>query len=379
MFFKKKNKIGAKGFLCSLTWWLFLSMLFGMMLFGCDVCDIGGPDDGNPDNRVFFTAQPGNTDEPFLYSIKRDGKGTRKLVENSVLFSPPSSNGLMALLGSDTATGKKLLLTCDIEGKKLTKIAEASALFDINMPIMSPDGKKIVFNGGQKRLFLSKFEGSYLFDLLDNKFTVNSVPAFSPDSKLLAYLTSENDKYTLKVANAEQTGSTQIIFSFQIESGIIKERDEISPTWTPGGTSIMLAITEQNREKLMFINIGNASVRKIEIESEVIGTQHASLSASGDFVAVSGKDGNIWAMNINGNEIRYSRITEVFDGEKAVKPTWSNDGKSIIYNLKTQFDKVSYSALIITNLSYEGALVNRETTYILANSAIRGFWQSKGK
>lgn len=379
MFFKNKNKVCVKSFLCSLTWWLFLSMLLGMAFLGCDVCNIGGPDGGNPDNKIFFTAQPGNTDEPFVYSIKRDGNGTRKLVENSILFSSPSSNGLMALLGNDTATGKKLLLTCDIEGKNLTKIAESSALFDIYMPIMSPDGKKIAFNGGQNRIFLSKFEGSYLFDLLDDKFAVNSVPAFSPNSKMLAYLTLESDKYTLKVANAEQTGSTQILFSFQLASGIIKEREEISPTWTNDGSSIMLSIIEQNQDKLMFINIGNGSVRKIEIESVIIGTQNASLSLAGDFVAVSGKDGNIWAMNINGNEIRYSKITDVFEGEKAVRPIWSNDGNSIIYSLKTQFDKVSYSALMITNLRYEGALVNRETTYVLANSTIKGFWQSKGR
>lgn len=84
-------------------------------------------------------------------------------------------------------------------------------------------------------------------------------------------------------------------------------------------------------------------------------------------------------MNINGNEIRYSKITDVFEGEKAVRPIWSNDGNSIIYNLKTQFDKVSYSALMITNLRYEGVLVNRETTNVLASSTIKGFWQSKGR
>lgn len=376
---KKRNKIFAISTLCSLTWWLFLSMLFGMILLGCDVCDLGGPDTGTPDNRIYFTAQPGNTDAPFVYSIKRAGKGIQKIADNCILFSPPSVNGLMALLGRDTVTGNKLLYTIDVEGKRLTKIAESSALFDINMPIMSPDGKKIAFSGGQKRLFLSQFDGSYIFDLLDDKFAMNSIPTFSPDSKLLAYLTSENDRYTLKIANAEQTGSTQIIFSFEINTGIIKERDEITPVWTPDGTSIMMNTHEQNREILMFINISSSGVRKIEIESEVIGTQNATISPDGNFVAVAGKDGNIWAMNINGNEIRYSKITNVFDGEKAIKPSWSNDGRSLIFSLKTQFDKVSYSALMITNLSYDGALVNRETTYVLANSAIKGFWQSKGK
>ncbi|PKL85820.1 MAG: hypothetical protein CVV22_06600 [Ignavibacteriae bacterium HGW-Ignavibacteriae-1] len=378
MLFKKDYKICKNALLCSLTWWLFLAMLIVMVLMSCDVCDIGDTG-GNPENRIYFTSLPGNTDEPYVYSIKYDGTAMLALVKNGLIFSAPSTNGYMAVLSRDTISGNKILYSVDSEGKNFQKVAEESSLFDINYPIMSPDGKKIAFNGGQKRLFISKYDGAYIFDLIDDNITSNTIPAFSPNSKMIAYFKKEtNGDVVLKVVNTEETGSTQVIFQTIISDTLV-ERGEIHPEWFSDNTRIVISVSNNGAETLKIIDISSGNIREIVIESPLIGSSDPAISADGNFVALSGKDGNIWVIDILDDDYRFSRITDVFDGESAKSPTWLSNGKSIMYNLQTKYDKVSYSTLFLTNISYDGTLVNKETTYVLANSVIKGFWQSQGK
>jgi D-alanyl-D-alanine carboxypeptidase len=211
------------------------------------------PDDApvwSPDGkRIAFTRERGENNE--VYVMNADGTGQRNLTRNAARDEDPvwSPDGRRIAFARKVAWGaggvggqfEIFVMHADGSGqRRLTRDPSGDS-----HPAWSPDGRKIVFErrggsggGGKSRdwydVYVVNADGSRQPTGLTkearprpNRAARAALPAWSPDGRMIAFLSSSDGNYDVYVMNADGSGQTNVTRS---------KADEGSLAWSPRQT-----------------------------------------------------------------------------------------------------------------------------------------------
>ena len=266
-------------------------------------------------------------------------------------------------------------------------------------PRWSPDGKTIAFisNRGsetQMQIYVIPFDGGEARKLTDFKGSIEGFK-WSPDGKSLAVQFQKKDKEVLereKDENKKKLGVVarhydRVFYKFDGAGFLPKERthiwivdaksgkskqltdhkiyDEADPVWSPDGKYILFTSGRTPQPDMdiydwKFYRIPAKGGRIKEIPSFDKGEMHLpSFSPDGKWIAFIGNEGKgdwwkntrLWIIPADGGkpdcltsrfdwDVNNTNINDVIGAHTMVRPTWSNCGKYIYFQVSRHGDTV---------------------------------------
>jgi len=192
-------------------------------------------------------------------------------------------------------------------------------------PKWSPDNKFIVFDAdsGNSIKLISTETGEVKSFLPDSiQIRNGGLPCWSPDGSLIAFV--ERTGPSLCVYNMN-TGNLKIIFS---KNGMVP----LPSCFTPNGENILIALMDLQSRKstIMKINVVNKNAEQINLDNENF-YRHLAISPDGSliiFAAIKEKYLGFYITLAEGGKSIPLTVTPGFHNES---PSWSPDGKSVIF------------------------------------------------
>ncbi len=355
---------------------LALGAIFSLVFLfvGCDFCN--GPSDNgvNPENRIFFTAFSVNDNSPVIFSSSPTGREISVLARNILLNSAPSNTGKIAYTKFDGSSASNWLYISNIDGKEEKLITKENALFLIQNPIISPDGTKIIFNGGFNRLLVYDIEKT-VFNQISSKLLQNSSITFSPDGKKIAYFESDVNEFSVKVISSENTDMINVLFSKSFQGNLQSAIMNYYINWDAKSEVISFSFTNSNREYVKSINITDKVEKTFDYSADAISIFNPTLNQQNQIIVFTGKDGNLWARNYSESDNRLFQLTNAEVGEKYYLPYWSKDGKYLmVSNINDNDSNYNYNDLIVFEIVKEDDIIKSKGSYLISNNTFKGFW-----
>ncbi|WP_462410657.1 hypothetical protein [Neobacillus sp. Marseille-QA0830] len=288
--------------------------------------------------------------------------------------------------------------------EKIVKWNQADASFKeyplesfqyMRSPDWSPNGKQIAFSGYQTMnagIWVMEEDGSNVHQLAapESPDEFYDHPSWSPDGKKLAFA---KKRYTLNDSHGvNQTGEE--VWTIEMDTGkLTKVAEGSEPRWSPDGNQIAFTKTrkdgESTQKEVWLINTDGTHSRKLTDGME------ASWSPDGQFITFA-KDTithkksekpkaeivttfrEIWAIHLDSKKesrLTTSKINEqqlnslisssksetsnlpmefVVNGQYSDwQPSWSKDGKSIVFVRDTNEESENHFSLMKISLKYE--------------------------
>ena len=347
----------------------------------CEPCTGIKGNGTTPEEEIYYSATPINGEMPNIYRTDAEGSYIESVIINGIAFSSPSNNGRIAFIRKND-DGRNNLFIADYDGRNSRLIISDNDIFNVSYPVLSPNGRYIAFNAGNSRIYYYDVSAvSPTFNQITGKLANGSVPVFSNDSKYLAFIEGDGSQvpYTLKVIDASGTDVVNVRYSKLLGNAVFPENNDISLNWSADSKQIIFTLLNSNNDEINIVDIETGTDRVISVPNTEIGGNQATLSPKSDFIAVSGRDGNIWLIFIATNDLRFSNITRTDGFERNHSPKWSVDGNKIIYSSSTQLDTDIFSTLICTQLQFEVTLARVVKSFILSSNSFKGFWNNLAK
>lgn len=216
--------------------------------------------------------------------------------------------------------------------QKLTKLTDNS--WDDEYPVWSPDGNKIAFTAnpqGNFDIFLMNPDGTDITPVTTSSSN-EADPSWFPDGKSIAYtkeikklLRKEGALYRVNI----DTKRTKKIIPRYSKINVIPHVSPTGALITFTGKQMFgwdVAMYDMRKNKVTFLDEGGKSCRA---RFSPDGKKLAYVSSKAD-----GK-GDIWLMNPDGSEkTRLTKRDETYD----YFPSWSSDGKYIVFNSSHKHD-----------------------------------------
>jgi len=216
-------------------------------------------------------------------------------------------------------------------------------------PVMSPDGKTILFQSdidGPFNLFMMDREGRHVVRLTRHQ-TSDDGGIWSPDGKQVAF--SSTDR---------ATGISEIFVISAVGSGehqITHDRAfNIHPAWSPDGRSIMYTSTKESKDpryghadvwQTYVVSANGKDQHKLAVEGPV--NTYGSWSPDGTKILIRRKPSNdskisqVYAMNSDRTGL--TNLTN--DSSYNRYPSWSPSGRQIVFTS----DRAGHSQILIMN------------------------------
>ena len=198
-----------------------------------------------------------------------------------LLFSTVAS---AKILFTSRRDGVKGIYIMNDNGSNVTLLNNTTDPF---WPAWSPDGKQIVFKRRSVGFFLMNVDGSNIRQITDKR---DSYPCFSPDGKFIVF-----DRIVKIDVGDKAIGCVLNLRSGRINK--IYDDDLVAPDWSPDGKQIVFATA-------------------------------SDLGDSGNSIWIMGSDGS------NPREILSPPPEGAWLSIDRWSPTWSPDGKQIVYTQK---------------------------------------------
>ncbi len=347
---------------------------FFILLSSCDNCNGPSGNGNNPENKICFTAFSINDNSSAIFSSTAKGREMTVLARNIILQSAPSKTGKIVYTKFDAISSSNWLYIASIDGKEDKLLAKENSLFSIQNPAISPDGSKILFNGGFNRLLVYDIEKT-VFNQITGKLLQNSSPTFSPDGKKIAYFEKNGNEFVVKVISATSTDIVNVIFSKSFQGDLQSLLSNTFINWDADSEVIIFSYTNNSRDYITSVNINDKSEISFDYTAESIGNFNPSINLAKQTVIFTGKDGNLWGRNYNENDNRLFQLTNTDVGEKYYLPSWSNDGKYLLVsNFNGNDSNDNFNDLIVFEITKEDEIIKTKRSYLISNSTYKGFW-----
>jgi Tol biopolymer transport system component len=196
--------------------------------------------------------------------------------------------------------------TTSIEGKDPTQITKPEVPFSDSSPCWSPDGKSIAFlrtriqekgsaYSGENSIYIINSNGEELrLVKSESDKWINSIN-WSPDGKLIAYLTMGNEAPNEKLLNVINTESGVSNVVNKIPGASVN----VEIAWSPDSKRIALNDKEGTKSKLKILSLDNGSIQDIETGLTDTYLYHLDWSRDGKrfvFCGLKGGEKEFWLM-----------------------------------------------------------------------------------
>jgi TolB protein len=272
------------------------------------------------------------------YNGKRDHK-QRMLFRfaDSVIKEMTGQDGIASskiAFVSDRSGFKEIYLT-DILGKKTRQITRHKNL--VVSPRFLPGGRYLTYtsyHSGNQNLYITDLKQSRTTRPLSRRRGMNLAPAWSPDGKKMILTLSKDGNPDLFLLDRKG----KIIKPLTRRSGI-----NVSPTWSPDGKQIAFVSDRSGRPQIYLMNLKNGNVQRLTFT----GYENAepSWSPQGDLITYSSLvDGSYQLFTMSPHPSAASRQITKGPGHHE-SPTWSPDGKQILFSLRKGQTQKIYAVL----------------------------------
>ena len=193
---------------------------------------------------------------------------------------------------------------------------------DDTLPAWSPDGKRIAYvsnRAGNRDIWVMNADGTHRENITRTPAD-EWTPAWSPDGASIAFASNRDGNWELYIAKADGTSPQRITWS---------PAADYAPTWSPDGKRIAFVSERDGNPEIYVVNRDGSGLQRLtKSESTDLSPR---WSPDGTRIAFETyRDGNmeIYTMAPDGSDLR--NITAE-PGSDEHGPTWSPDGKWIAF------------------------------------------------
>jgi serine/threonine protein kinase len=296
----------------------------------------GNPDGGHSapswspnGKRIVFEAS--NFADVTVWTIGIDGTGLRKIIHGT---QPIYSGDGIYFMGRYTGESDLSRVPVSSTGEPIgepTTVLQAREGASFSGPVVSPDGKKILYSANRIESNLSTVSLLANGDaagppsiFASDTSSRNTLPRFSADGKKIAFnrwrRTTGNHIW---IGDADGKNLTQITNN---------PRGEAQANWLPGGEKVAF-LSENADKRLMLWTVSIVTGKQEPLLDLGPGIQYATLSPDGNYVAYNFiQNGiiNVWVASVPDGQ----RKQLTFEEEMGGFPCWSADGQWIAYEKK---------------------------------------------
>jgi len=235
---------------------------------------------------------------------------------------------------SDSNGHKEAYLT-DILGQKVRQITRHKNL--VVSPRFLPGGRYMTYtsyHSGNSNLYITDLKQSRTTRPLSRRSGMNLAPAWSPDGKRMILTLSKDGNPDLFLLDRKG----KIIKQLTRRSGI-----NVSPTWSPDGKQVAFVSDRSGRPQIYLMTLGNGKMQRLTFK----GRENAEpdWSPKGDLITYSSLvDGSYQIFTIA--TVPGSSPRQITNGPgQHESPTWSPDGKQILFSLRKGQNQKIYAVL----------------------------------
>jgi Tol biopolymer transport system component len=231
----------------------------------------------------------------------------------------------------------------------------------VSYPIISPDGQKVVFYGGEKQLWIIDDVDNVTPKRLTDNFARNTLPAFSPNGDRLVFFEKSGDGLNLAVVNTMgNPGKHSVHFDMEL----INYRSQSNISWSQSGR-IVFALRGEESDYILILDEQLNETKRLNIRYP--GAVMPAMASDGNRIVFTGREnGSLWLATLADDSPKYTELITSSGGEINIYPSWSDDGKYILFNKSYQDDpEHSFSTLFLIEPA-------TKKTSILSNNAYRG-------
>lgn len=143
-------------------------------------------------------------------------------------------------------------------------------------------------------------------------------PAWSPDSKKIAFVSFERDRASINVAEV-RTGKIEKITQFPGING--------APTWSPDGRSLAMVLSKDGSPKIYKVDLVSKNITRLT-EGTAIDTEPCFAPDGRSIVFTSSRGGKAQIYRVTLASGKIERLT--FTGDYNAKPSLTPDGKRLV-------------------------------------------------
>lgn len=206
-----------------------------------------------------------------------------------------------------------------------------------SQPNWSPDGSALtyVYRGTNfADIFVTDDHGQNQVRLTDSASTIldntdwNFRPTFSPDGKLIAFVSDKTSTFpTLWLMNAADGSGRHALATPGLQ-----QEDVDSMAWSPDGAQLAVTLfNEPGPTQIALVPLGPTARQTGRVLTDMVGgALDPAWSPDGNWLAFAGRDGfavEVYAVLPDGTSV--TRLTS--DGQLARSPSWSPDGRQVAY------------------------------------------------
>lgn len=244
----------------------------------------------------------------------------RTILDSMRLFTSPSAGKMAFLLEQQSDSEDDFMIfVSDIDGKNLHEIVGIDALERaLAFPVLSPDGKQVVYSTLDNRLIMQNVDGTDAAVLTANA-AYETIPDFDADGDRIAFYGDDENLY---VINSDGTGLRKVTDSAKSDPA-----GQSRVEWSPDGTKLLyVGMDGRGQTDIYVVNADGSGKQQLtdDLGNDLLPT----WSPNGAQIAWVGFPGDIFVMNADGGNRR--TITPNVANIDTY-PEWSLDSKRLIF------------------------------------------------
>jgi TolB protein len=202
-------------------------------------------------------------------------------------------------------------------------------------PAWSPDSKKLAyvsFERGNSSIYLQEIATGSRQVLAANK-GINGAPAFSPDGNTLALTLSMSGNPEIYLMDLGSRRTTQITKHFSIDT---------EPTWMPDGQSLLFTSDRAGKPQIYQVPIAGGEPSRISFQGEY--NARPTVSYDGKRIAMAQGNGNVYRIAVLDRGTGGSgELRVISPGNLDESPSFAPNGSMLLYATREGAKGVLYA------------------------------------